>query len=109
MADFEKGLTALGRQNIKVLAASTDTLENARGTLDRLKLTFPLAYGLDGKKVSELIGSFFEEEHGYLHSTNFIIRPDGRVAEALYSTGPIGRFTVVECVGMVKYFTREGK
>ncbi len=90
-----------------MVAASVDTLENAQKTLERHKLTFPLAYGLNAKEVSARTGAFFDAEKGYIHATGFVIQPDGKIAGAVYSTGPTGRYTAAECLGLVDYLSKK--
>ncbi len=38
-------------------------------------------------------GHWYDPGKKFLHATGFIVKPDGVVAPAVYSTGPIGRFT----------------
>ena len=43
------------------------------------------------------------EEPRYLQSTGFLLDPDGRVLNAVYSNGPIGRLVAEDVIGMVTY------
>jgi len=106
LVDFQSHITEFDNRNVNVIAASTDKLEEAREIVAKYNLTFPIAYGLNAKEVSAITGSFFDEEKGYLHATSFIIRPDGVVREAVYSTGPVGRFTASDCIGMIDFLSR---
>ncbi|MBI2821000.1 MAG: redoxin domain-containing protein [Acidobacteria bacterium] len=105
MADFQSRIGEFEERKVAVIVASVDSPENAQKTLERHKLTFPLAYGLNPKEVAARTGAFFDEKKEYVHATGFIIGPDGRVAGAVYSTGPAGRYTAAECVGMVDYLS----
>jgi hypothetical protein len=84
-----------------------DTQEEAQKTVTRHKLTFSLAYGLNAKEFSARTGAFFDAEKGHVHATGFIIRPEGNVAGAVYSTGPIGRYTATECLGIIDYLAKK--
>jgi len=86
------------------VAASVDTEQDTQGLVERCGLNFPLAYGLDYQKVSALTGCFYEERRKILHGTGFVLKPDGRVALALYSTGPIGRLVWQDVLRLVKYY-----
>jgi alkyl hydroperoxide reductase subunit AhpC len=73
---------------------------------ERLKRTYPWAYGIDGREFSARTGAFFDEAKGFLHATGFILDPDGRVREAVYSTGPIGRFTAGDALTLIGYMSK---
>ncbi|MEK6709424.1 MAG: peroxiredoxin, partial [Nitrospinota bacterium] len=66
-------------------------------------LDFPVGWGLDHKKLSELTGCFYEEKRQILHSTGYVLRPDGTVAVGVYSTGPIGRLVWQDVAALVQF------
>lgn len=103
MADFQTRLAAFTSRDIAVLAVSVDTLEQATVTVKEHSLTFPVAYGLDGAAFAAKTGAFYHPEKGggHLHATGFILDPDGLVADAVYSTGPVGRLIPADCIGLV--------
>ena len=73
-----------------------DTEEHARKTVEECGVTFPVGYGLDPQFVSEATGAFYQKDPGkrerpYLHATNFILQPDGKVYVSAYCSGPPGR------------------
>lgn len=82
-----------------MIGASTDNIEEAQ--IEQQGLTFPLAYGLNAREFAALTGAFFNEAKGFLHATDFIIRPNGVIEEAVYSTGPIGRFTAADILRLM--------
>ena len=90
-----------------VIGASVDTVESAQEIVEQHELTFPLACGLNAREFSAVTGASYDEENSYVHATGFIIRPNGKVAEAVYSTGPIGRHTMSECLLMIDYLSEE--
>lgn len=88
------------------MAASIDPVDKAKETVEKYKLTFDLACQLNVKKLSEKTGAFYDEKNGFAQGAGFIIDPEGKVADAVYSTGPIGRYTASECLGMIDFFVK---
>jgi peroxiredoxin len=103
LADFQEHLNEFRDKGIKIIGASTDSLEDAQKMVDRHKLTFSLAYGMDTKEFANMTGAFFSDEKGFIHATGFIIRPDGGVDDAVYSTGPIGRLTAADALMLIDH------
>jgi hypothetical protein len=60
-------------------------------------------HSADAHQVSALTGAYTNEEPRYLQSTGFLLDPDGRVLNAVYSRGPIGRLVAEDVIGMVTY------
>ncbi len=83
-----------------------DTEEQARGTVEECELDFPVGYGLDNRRISELTGCFYEEKRQIIHSTGYVLKPDGTVAVAVYSTGPIGRLVWQDVLALVQFFKK---
>jgi len=71
--------------------------------VERRKLTFPVACGMDAKEFANMTGAFFDADKGFIHPTGFIIRPDGTLEDAVYSTGPIGRLTAADTLLLIDY------
>jgi peroxiredoxin len=107
LSDFQKRLDDFAQRGITVIGGSIDTREKAHKTKERTKVTYPLVYGLNARVFAQQTGSFFDDKDGYLHSTDFIIDPDGKVADAVYSTGPIGRYTPDECLSLIDYWIKK--
>lgn len=107
MVDFEKNITELEKRNVQVIAASVDTIENARETKDRYKISFIVGYGLNAREISAKIGAFYENEKGYLHATGFIIDPQGKIANGVYSTLAIGRLVAKDCIALIDHFMKK--
>jgi len=105
---YQRQLEKLEAEGIKVVALSADTLEDAQAVVDQHGVTFPVAYGLDVAQVAESIGAFYDEApshvpNPYLHSTGFILAPDGSVVVSVYSSGDIGRLEPADALGMIQY------
>jgi peroxiredoxin len=104
---FQRKLTEFDELKVQVVAASVDTLEEARTTRDRYSITYRLGYGLDAREIAAKTGAFFEKRQGFLHSTDFIVDPEGLVVNAVYSSGAIGRIVPEDCLGLIKYHMQE--
>ena len=103
MADFQGRLNEFNEKGIKIIGASADNMEDAQKMVERRKLTFPLAYGMDVKEFAGKTGAFFDDKKGFLHATAFIIRPDGTIEDVVYSTGSIGRLTAADTLMLIDY------
>jgi peroxiredoxin len=104
LADFQSAINEFEAEQITVIAASVDPMEKAKETAEKLKITYPLAYGLNAEAVSEITGVFYEEEKKFVQPANFLIRPDKTIEVACYSSGPIGRFAAKDVLVLVKFY-----
>jgi peroxiredoxin len=101
LLDFQRNIKEFEKKNIQVIAASADTWEKALGTVERYRLTFRIGYGLKPREISALTGAFYNERENYLHATGFIIGPDGRIEDAVYSSRSIGRLVARDCLDFI--------
>lgn len=88
------------------MAASVDSEENARKVATDLRLSCLVGYGVVAEQVSALTGAYYEPEKKFLHATGFILKPDGVVAAAVYSTGPIGRYTAADALDILTFLSK---
>lgn len=44
----------------------------------------------------------------HLQPAGFVLSPDGAVINAVYSSGPLGRLTADEVLGLVRYVRSQG-
>jgi len=88
-----------------VLAASVDGPADARKMIDRERLSFPIAYGLDVNEIAATLGGYYEDDPAgaYLQPTDIIVRPDGTVSSVTYSSGAVGRLTAREALSAVAH------
>ena len=103
MAEFNESLDKLKSQGIGVVALSIDAEKYAQKSVDKHDVKFPVIYGLDAREIAPLFGGFIEEEKGFFHATNFILK-DGKVRHATYSTGPLGRLQADHVSMLVGYY-----
>ena len=107
MADFQKNIGKFKEREVLIVAASVDQLADAQKTVAEHELSFAVGYGLDAQEIANRYGAFFEREKKFLHATGFLIRPNGSVCNAVYSTGPIGRLTAADSLRLIDYFQKQ--
>jgi peroxiredoxin len=103
LAAFSRAKDALDEAGARVVALSVDDEQTSSALAEKLRLSFPLAYGADADVVAGAVGSYVNDEPRYLQSTGFVLAPDGTVVTAVYSSGAIGRLLPDDVVGLVKY------
>ena len=93
---------------IKVVFASVDSVETTTSLKEGLRVGFPVYAELDAAVVAEATGAHAQiGERTFLHATGFLLRPDGTVANAVYATGPIGRFNPTEILRSVSFARKQ--
>lgn len=108
MVDFNNAVPLFAQQNAKVVALSVDDRETTQALVDGLRVTsFPVLHSANAEKMCELTGSFMDAKNGFLHATGFLLSPRGKVAQAVYSTGPIGRLTPLDTLRVLEFVQRE--
>lgn len=89
---------------MRVAAASVDPIDNVRHLKEGLRVGFPMYAEVDAAKVAAATGAHMQTgEKTFLHATGFLVNPEGRIINAVYSTGPIGRFTASEILRKVRF------
>lgn len=103
MADFNGRLADLAERDIKIVAASIDSEADAERFRSEGGFEVPIGYGLDLETVGAAVGAFYDPDRPCLHATGFVLRPDGTIVTAVYSTGPIGRLTAADSIGHIDF------
>ena len=108
LAAFSRAGEKLAAEDIKVVAASTDPEEQVKETIAHCEVNFPIGHSIDPVKVSEITGAFYQPDppnrpRSFLHTTNFLLSPDGKVNIAVYSSGPLGRLVWQDVLQAVQY------
>lgn len=109
LAAFQRALDKLTDEGIGVVAASTDPADKAEDAVRNQSLTFPVGYGLDLKETAATLGAFYEERRGILQSTGYLVKPDGAIVVAQYSSGPIGRLVWQDVLGLVQHYKKQAQ
>ncbi len=93
--------------DVRVVALSVDSEEDAQKMVDRHNLTYPVLYGLDARETMETIGGYINEAPPFLHPSGFILRPDGSIVLLVQSSGAIGRLIAKDTLGVIQYVRRD--
>lgn len=91
-------------EDIKIITGSVDPLDKTKEYIEKLGITYPVAYGMNAKAFSDLTGAFYDKEKEFLHATGFIIRPNNTIEVAVYSTAMVGRFVAQDVLNVIKYY-----
>ena len=103
LAGFQRASEKLAEAGAKVVALSVDDEATTIGTIEKFKLSFPVGHSADAEKISSITGAYTNESPRYLQTTDFLLDPHGKILNAVYSSGPIGRFVAEDVIGMVTY------
>jgi peroxiredoxin len=104
LADFQSNLDDFQAENMGLLAGSVDDRSAAGALVEDLGLSFPVAFGLDLEAVGRSLGGFYHGKDRYLQPSGFVLRPDGTLEVASYSSGPIGRLKAANVLALVRYY-----
>ena len=86
------------------MAGSVDPLNKTEEFVEKLGLTYPVAYGMDMETTCLKTGAFFEKDKKFIKPACFLIRPNKTVEVAAYSSGPIGRFVPQDALNLVQFY-----
>lgn len=109
LIDFQRAHERLGELGAAVVALSVDPAEQAQQTVEKHQLAFPVLYEADATAVARATGAYINDDPAYLQATGFILRPDGTIALAVYSTGAIGRLVSADVVSLLQYLQQTPK
>lgn len=93
----------------EVCALSTDPLDKAQSTVDKLHLTFPVLYGLDGPKTAETLGTWYEERRNIIQPSAFIVGPDRKLLSVTYTSGPVGRLVAKDAQRLIAFLDKQSQ
>jgi peroxiredoxin len=104
---FQAGLSKLTQEGIGVVSFSTDPPEKASAMVAQNHLEFAVGCGASIDVVTELLGVYYDPNPThtapYLQSAGFVLGPGGKVLNAVYSSGAIGRLIWQDVLGLVQY------
>lgn len=103
LSGFQRASAKLAETGIKVVALSVDDEATTAGTIEKFKLTFPVGHSADADNVAAITGAYVNPTPHYLQTTGFVLSPEGKILNAVYSSGPIGRLVAEDVIGMVAY------
>jgi len=102
VADYQAHLEEFEAENTDILALSVDPLDQAKEMVAKTGATFPIGYGLKVPQDADKVGAYWEERRGIIHATNFTLDANGRVLQACFATGPIGRIAAVDALSSIR-------
>ena len=53
-------------------------------------------------EAPDSVGAYWEARRGIIHATNFTVDPEGKVLQACFATGPIGRITAADALSSIR-------
>lgn len=108
LASFSRATDRLADSNIAVASISVDDEATSAELVAKHKIAFPVGHSADATEIARLTGAVTNDDPHYLQSTGFVLAPDGSLLTGVYSTGAIGRLTVDDVIGFVKYVAGQG-
>ena len=103
LAAFARAAGTFAELGIRIVALSADDATAAAALAGKLGRDVPVGYDADADAIAAATGAYVNDAPKYLHSTGFVLDPEGRVRLAVYSTGAIGRLVPEDVVGLVRY------
>ncbi len=89
-----------------MVAASVDPIDKAKEIA--AGLSFPVGYGVTRAQADQL-GSWWEERRGIVQPSEFLVGANGKILQASYSTGPIGRIEAMDVVRVIDFMEAQAK
>lgn len=93
-------------RQVRVVAASADPLEKAREVAEGMRLSFPVAWGIDAERVGALLGLAVSGDRRFVQPAAFLLKPDRTIACATVSSWAVGRLRPEEVWGAIHYLGR---
>jgi peroxiredoxin len=106
LAGFEFWKAQLAAAGAQVVAASVDPIDKAKDLA--AGLSFPVGYGVTRAQADQL-GSWWEERRGIVQPSEFIVGPGGKILNATYSSGPLGRIEATDVVRMINFVEAQAR
>ena len=109
LADFQKWSRKFEEEDARIMAGSIDSIEKTKETVEKLGITYPVAYSLSAVEISRITGAYYDRDNQSLCPTGFLLRPDKTIDVACYSSGPVGRFVAKDLLGLIKFYRMQKK
>ena len=106
IAAFAGASEALAQAGIEVVAFSVDDEAATAAFADKHHATFRMGHSADVDAVAAATGAYDMEVPArghFLESTGFVLAPDGRIVNAVYSSRAIGRLLPDDVVRLVTF------
>ena len=103
LAAFARARESLRSIGVEIVAASVENEPVSAKLVEKLRLNFPVGFGVSADEVSAATGAYVADGAAYLQSTGFVLDKSGRILTAVYSSGAIGRLVPDDVAGLVRY------
>ena len=89
---------------IRLFALSVDPLDETQRLVRELALKFPVLCELDAAETAAKTGVFLsQKDPAYFQAGGYVLKRDGTVSVAVYSTGALGRLEPDKTLAHIKY------
>lgn len=105
LVDFESNSLLFNNLGIQVMACSVDDEPQTQDLAEGMHLDFvKLVHSINAVEVASATGAYIQQgDRTFLHATGFLLDPEGKVVNSVYSSGPIGRFTPDDILKKVSF------
>jgi peroxiredoxin len=103
LAAFSRAQEIFAAAGITTVALSVDDKATSETLVAKLRLSFPVGFGAHADDIAAVTGAYVADGSAYLQSTGFVLDRRGRILNAVYSSGAIGRLVPDDVVGFVRY------
>ena len=97
----------LGNAGVRVVAMSVDSRADARKIKDMIGISYTVGYDLDAFEIERLTGAYINRDPPFIQATGFILRPDGTIAVAVYSSDQVGRLLGSDAAGFIEFSNQQ--
>lgn len=109
MGDFNRSWDIFQEAGIHVYGLTVDSLEETRQMVRELALEFPVLSELDAAGIAEMTGIYLSpQDPAFFQASGYVLKPDGTVSVAVYSTGAIGRLEADKTLAHIKHAMSQG-
>lgn len=103
MAGLQAELEDFREEGVQIVTLSADDEEGARTMKEEEGLDFPVLHSLDVDEIRDRFGLYVEKkDRTHLQPAQLLVRPDGTIHLATYSSGKVGRLTASEVIEIVR-------
>lgn len=107
LSDFQENLEQFRAADVSVIALSADPEADAKATVEKHRIEFPVGYGVDPAHTQHTLGAYLGKDNAFVQATGFILRPGGPVVLAVYSSGAVGRLVARDVLGLIDYSRKQ--
>jgi len=99
LAGFEQNAEALGGIGAQIIAISVDPEDKAQKVANTV--SFPVAHGVS-RETTDSIGSWWDDNRGFVQPSEFILNADDKVVFASYSAGRLDAKDAIKMIGYIE-------